>query len=67
MLTELKSAVPAVESAWESIKLRVKQRNEAVRSKKAAAKAAAAEEQEKLANTPATDISGDGGVLVQVH
>ncbi len=66
LLPELKRRVPVVADAWEDIKARIKSRNDRVKSKKEAAKAAAAAEATRIASIPSMDVSGDGGVLVQV-
>ena len=66
LLTYLKEELPSVAAAWDQIKQRIKETNDAVKARKATAKAIAAEEQAKIDAAPKRDVFGDGGVIVQV-
>jgi FKBP-type peptidyl-prolyl cis-trans isomerase len=66
LLTFLKSHVPSVAAAWDAVKQRIKDQNNEIRKKKEAAKAAAEREAALLETAAKIDVSGDGGVIVQM-
>ena len=66
LLSFLKANVVSVASVWDSVKTAVKDHNAEVKAKKERIKAMEAAEQAKLDNLPIVDVSGDGGVMVQV-